>query len=141
MAPLAALHGSTEITLTDGTLRLPDRFRVPFANGAVVTAWLDGCVALWPRASWDSLAARLLDLPIGDEGARTFVRLLFASATDVEPGARSIRFGDRHRESAGLADEPVVLVGAGDHAEVWSRRRWDAQLERPLDEMAGALAG
>jgi MraZ protein len=141
MAPLTALHGSTEVTLNDGMLRLPDRFKAPFAAGTVVTAWLDGCVALWPRASWDALAARVVQLPIADSDARAFGRLLFASALEVEPGVRSIRLGEPHRRSGGFDEDGAVLVGAGDHAEVWSRRRWLELEDRSLDDVAGALAG
>ncbi len=139
MASVPALHGSADVTLRDGLLRLPDRFAVRFAAGLVMTEWLDGCLALWPRASWDSLAARLMRLPIADGDARSFVRLLFASAVEVGGSPRSIRLPEAHRRSAGLGAEGVC-VGAGDHAEIWARSRWAEQVDRPLDDFAAALA-
>jgi MraZ protein len=136
----AALLGSVDVTLTDGLLRLPEAFAASFVGGLVVTVWLDGCVALWPRAAWERLTARLADLPVADGRARAFARLLFSSAVALEPGRRSVRLSDEHRRSAEL-DGRGVLVGAGDHVEVWSPARWAEQSDRRLDEFATVLAG
>jgi MraZ protein len=134
-----ALHGSVDVTLRDGTLRLPDRFTIPFAGGLVITSWLDGCLALWPRSSWEDLSARLMALPIADSAARAFARLLFASAIELAEGLRSVRLPERHRRTADLGED-AVLVGAGDHVEVWSRQRWTEQATRRLDDFSSALA-
>jgi MraZ protein len=139
MPPLAALLGSADVTLRDGTFRLPDGFAAAFVGGLVVTSWLDGCLALWPRAEWDAFAARLVRLPVADAGARWFARLLFASAVEIGIVPDDIALPEPQRRSAGL-DGEVVLVGAGDHAELWSRGRWDEQSSRSLDELSGALA-
>lgn len=139
MSPLTTLHGSAEVTLSDGTLPLPDGFVVPFAAGAVVTAWLDGCVALWPRAAWDRLAARLVALPIGEPRARAFARLVFASAVATDEMPLSVPVSDGHRQAADV-DGAAVLVGAGDHAELWSRDRWAAHARQELDRLGEVLA-
>jgi MraZ protein len=140
MTSLVALHGSVDVTLRDGVLRLPDGFRTPFAAGIVVTSWLDGCIALWPRSSWDALAARLMGLPIGNSDARAFIRLLLASATDIGAAIRSVPLSEPQRGSIGLGQD-AVLVGVGDHAELWPRPRWVERAGHSLDDFAGALAG
>ena len=140
MAVVTALQGSADVTLRDGALHLPDAFAVPFAGGLVVTVWVDGCIALWPRDAWESLASRLTRLPISDSNARAFGRLLFSSAMSVGAGVRRLRLPDRHRAMAGIRSD-AVLVGAGDHAELWSRERWAETSGRPLDEfLAGVPA-
>ena len=126
------LLGTTELTL-DRPLRLPDSFLPGFASGGVLTAWLDGCLALWPHATWASLAGRITALPMSQGGARTFGRLLFSSAVEFafEPGG--IGVPEAHRRLAGIEGR-AVLVGAGDHAELWSPARWAEATARRLDD-------
>ena len=126
------LLGTTELTV-DPPLRLPDRFLPAFASGGVLTAWLDGCLALWPQATWASLAGRITALPMSQGGARTFARLLFSSAVEFPFDPAGIRVPDAHRQLAGLADR-AILVGDGDHAELWSPERWAEATARRLDD-------
>ncbi len=126
------LLGTTELTL-DRPLRLPDSFLPGFVSGGVLTAWLDGCLALWPQATWASLAGRITALPMSQGGARTFGRLLFSSAVEFPFDAGGIRVPEAHRRLAGIEDR-AVLVGAGDHAELWSPDRWAEATARRLDD-------
>ena len=66
------LLGTTELTAVERPLRLPDRFLPAFADGGVVTAWLDGCLALWPQATWSTLAGRVVSLPMSAQGGGRF---------------------------------------------------------------------
>jgi len=140
MALPAVLLGSADVALTDGVLRLPDAFAAAFVGGLVVTAWLDGCIALWPRAEWDDLAARLVRLPVGDLAARSYARLLFSSAVEVGIVPDEVVLPERQRRLAGI-EATAILVGAGDHAELWAADRWGEQAQRPLEAFAQALAG
>jgi MraZ protein len=126
------LLGTTELTV-DRPLRLPDRFLPAFASGGVLTAWLDGCLAVWPPATWASLAGRITALPMSQGGARTFGRLLFSSAVEFAFDRGGIRLPEAHRRLAGIEDR-AILVGAGDHAELWSPDRWAEASSRGLDE-------
>lgn len=133
------LLGTVELRSTEGPLRLPDRFATAFAAGGTLTIWLDGCLALWPAARWRAVADRTLALPIAVGDARAFGRLLFGSAVELRPGPRRLQIPASHRAVAGLHG-PAVLVGAGDHLEIWSADRWTAAASRPLDDLALPLA-
>jgi len=137
-AAAALLLGTAELALQDGPLRLPETFLVPFAAGGVLTVWLDGCLALWPRAAWESLADRLLALPLSVSDARAFARLVFASAVEFRSPAE-VAIPATHRRPADL-DDRLVLVGAGAHAEIWSPDRWLEVSRRSLDELSLPIA-
>ena len=121
-----------------GRLAVPARFRTQLDGGAFISKWIDGCLAIFTRAEWDQLADKVGSLPIADPNARNFSRFIFSSAFDFEldrqgrlvvpPGLRSW---------AGLEADAIV-VGARDHAEVWSPARW-AQYQAQI-ETAEALA-
>jgi MraZ protein len=116
-----------------GRIAIPARFRVELAQGAHVTKWIDGCLALFPRAEWEILAERTAGLPVTNPDARTFRRLLFGSAFEVEPD-RQGRFvlPSALREFAGLGAD-VVIVGLRNHLELWSPQQWD-QYSQQMDQ-------
>ncbi|CAN5733729.1 division/cell wall cluster transcriptional repressor MraZ [soil metagenome] len=109
---------------TKGRVAVPARFRAELEEGAFVSRWIDGCLAIFPRESWDELASRVASLSISDAGARTFSRFLFSGAFEVEldrQGRALVPAG--LREFAGLEGEAVV-VGTRDHIELWNPARW-----------------
>jgi MraZ protein len=117
-----------------GRIAVPVRFRAELALGARVSKWIDGCVAIFPRADWEVFAERTAALPVTDQGARTFQRFLFGAAFEIELD-RQGRFvlPAVLREFAELTAQ-VVVVGARSRLELWSPQRWSrysAEMDRP----------
>jgi len=127
-----------------GRLAVPAKFRAQLDSGAFVSRWMDDCLAIWPRAEWERLAATVAALPtVENAGARAFGRFVFASAVEVVWDAQG-RFvlPSYLRDRAGLGGE-AVIVGTLNHAEIWAPARWDdyrAALEEP-GELSRHLAG
>ena len=126
-----------------GRIAVPSKFRAQLDGGAVVSRWLDSCLAIHTRAGWDALAEKVATLPITDNGARLFQRFIFAGAVDTAlDGQGRVLVPAYLRETAGL-DAEAVVVGSRDHAEIWAPSRWDTyrqDLEDP-DKLAEALQG
>jgi MraZ protein len=126
-----------------GRIAVPSKFRAQLEGGAVVSRWLDSCLAIHTRAGWDELAAKVATLPITDGSARLFSRFIFAGAVEATlDGQGRILVPGYLREMAGLESDAVV-VGSRDHAEIWAPARWDDYrrgLEDP-DTLAAALQG
>ncbi len=109
-----------------GRIAVPARFRAQLDDGAFVSKWVDGCLAIFPRSGWDELAEKVSALRLADADARTFSRFLFASAFEVSldrQGRLVVPAG--LRDWAKLGNEAVV-VGSRDHLEIWSPALWDA---------------
>ena len=127
-----------------GRVAVPAKFRAQLDSGAFVSRWMDSCLAIWPRAEWDRLAAKVAALPtVENAGARLFSRFVFANAVEVVWDAQG-RFvlPSYLREAAGLGNE-AVIVGSLDHAEIWTPAGWDdyrRALEDP-DELARHFSG
>jgi len=126
-----------------GRIAVPSKFRAQLDSGAVVSRWLDSCLAIHTKAGWDALADKIATLQITDERSRRFSRFIFAGALEVSlDGQGRVLIPTYLRETAGLESEAVV-VGSRDHAEIWAPARWDdyrRSLEDP-DALAEALQG
>ena len=103
-----------------GRLAIPARFRAQLEGGAVLSRWIDGCLAIHTRAGWEALAERVSGLPITDQAARLFQRFIFAGAIEAEIDRQGRVLVPAYlRESARL-DGDAVVVGSRDHAEIWA---------------------
>jgi MraZ protein len=126
-----------------GRLAIPARFREELAAGVVLTRGIDRCLALYPMATWQPLAEKVDQLPITDPDARTFRRMVFAEAVDLELDAQGrILLPPELRQYAEI-DRDAYVVGVNTSIEIWSPARWDAQsalMENDGAEIAQRLA-
>ncbi len=126
-----------------GRIAVPAKFRAQLDAGAVVSRWMDSCLAIHTRQGWDALADKVSALPITDQASRLFQRFVFAGAAEVELDRQGRVLVPAYlRESIALADAAVV-VGSRDHAEIWAPAAWDTY-RRALDdpqELARAFEG
>jgi MraZ protein len=126
-----------------GRIAVPSRFRAQLAGNVVVARWMDSCLAIFPVAAWEELAAKLAGLPMTDPNARLLQRQLFAGAFETELDRQGrVLVPQNLRDHAGLEAEALVL-GSRDHAEIWAPARW-AEYSRSLedpDAFARAIAG
>jgi MraZ protein len=126
-----------------GRIAVPAKFRVQLGAGAVVSRWLDACLAIHTQVGWDELAAKVAALPITDQAARRFQRFVFAGAVEVELDRQGrILLPAFLREHIDLGSDAVV-VGSRDHAEIWVPATWSTYgqtLDDP-QELAQAFEG
>ncbi|RIK46389.1 MAG: cell division/cell wall cluster transcriptional repressor MraZ [Chloroflexi bacterium] len=126
-----------------GRLAVPARFRDELAAGLVVTRGFDGCLLVYPAASWLPLAEKVSALSIGDPDARLLRRMLFANAVDVQLDKQGrVLVPAELRAQAGIEREAIV-VGMHTFIEVWSPEGWaaqDAAVERDGAAIAERLA-
>ena len=126
-----------------GRIAVPAKFRAQLAEGAFVSRWLDGCLAIHTRAGWEALAEKVEGLQIADEGSRLFQRFIFAGAFEAEVDRQGRILVPAYLREAAALDTDAVVVGSRDHAEIWAPSRWD-KYHRALDDpqsLAKALEG
>jgi MraZ protein len=126
-----------------GRIAIPVRFRTPLGEGAVLARWVDGCAAIFPRASFEDLAEKVAKLPLSDERARAFSRFLFSGAFEVESDQQGrILLPAAIRDWSGVGSDAVV-VGSRDHVEIWEPGRWEKsqQAVNSADALASHLTG
>jgi len=116
-----------------GRLIIPAKFRNELASGTVVTKGMDRCLFLFPMSEFETLAARIRELPITQEEAREFRRQMFADASDNIPDKQGrIIVPSYLREYAGI-DDKVLVIGLDTYIEIWPVEDWENR-ETPDDK-------
>jgi MraZ protein len=126
-----AFRGHFEHSLdAKNRLSIPARFHEAFSTGTVLAKDLEPCIAIWPAETHEAIIERTLTglNPMGTEYrkmSRFFQGYSFDTALD---GNHRVTLPGPLLSHAGI-DRDVVVVGVGDHLEVWSRERWNAEQE------------
>jgi len=108
-----------------GRVTLPKKIRQEIEDRELILArGYEGCIFGFDKRSWETEAAKHFDTPVTDEEGRKIRRYLFGSAQKVDLDKLGrILLPAQLKESASISRE-VIVIGAGDHFEIWNRRRW-----------------
>jgi transcriptional regulator MraZ len=126
------LVGEYEHTIDDKhRLTLPAKFRSAFAEGAILSRGLDGCVEAHRREDWArSVESRLAALDSFGEDARRIRRYVFGGASEADVDRQGRVILPAHLMHYAKLEREVVVIGIHDHLEIWDRAAWRAELER-----------
>jgi MraZ protein len=142
------LTGTYERALDDKQrLALPKRFREILgaeSQTLFLTPGTDGSLSLFPEPAFARMAEKLAARSPTAQEVRAFGRLLYAQTQSVELDSQGrLRVPPELARLAELARE-VVLVGVGDHIELWDTAKWSAWLaaQQPrYDQLAEEALG
>jgi MraZ protein len=116
-----------------GRLAIPARFRAQLEGGAVLSRWIDGCLAIHTRAGWAALAEKVAAVPVTDPAGRLFERQIFGGALEAEIDRQGrVLVPGYLRDEVGIAGDALV-IGVRDHGEIWAPHRW-AVYRRSMDD-------
>ena len=129
-----------------GRLSIPSRYREELVARGVTTLILsegDHCVWAFPLDAWEQLEERLRLHPQLSPERRSIVRVMVASAKEcpLDRAGRTL-IPPELREFGGLKKD-VMITGALDSFEIWSRERWADHrqtLRIGFDEMTRKLS-
>ena len=109
-----------------GRLSIPKKFRSQLEGGAILSQGLDGCLFLYPKATWEQLINKLSQLPLTRTDARGFTRSLSYGATEVDIDSLGrILVPDYLRQFANISANCVV-AGAIDRIEIWDKSKFSS---------------
>lgn len=128
----------------DGKKRisLPAKFRKEVGRKVVITRGLDSCLFMYPQKSWEKIAQKAANLPIGGADTRGMSRFLLSGACETEvDSAGRILIPEYLKDFAELKSR-VVLAGVSDRIEIWNEKTWEEykrRIEKGADQMAQTL--
>lgn len=122
-----------------GRLFLPAKFRDELSGGLVVTRGQERCLYVWPGEEFSRLTEQMRQAPLTNKGARDYLRMLFAGASDEKPDKQGrITIPPMLRDYAGLHRDCVV-IGAMNRLEIWDAQAWteySEQQEQAFSELS-----
>ena len=123
-----------------GRLIIPVKYREGLGETFVVTRGIDGRLFFYTENEWQAIMNKLNELRMTNKKAREFTRFLLGGATEVELDSQGrILVPAFLREYADLEKE-VILVGMGNHIEVWSKVKYEQVMsDTNIEEIAEEL--
>ena len=109
---------------------LPKKIRAYLAKDEIVLSYgFEKCLFGFDHSSWQKEMAKQLSLPLHEKRPRDIRRIVFATAT-------VIKLDDQGRFviPGGLLQYAQIrkplIIGAGDHFEIWNKKNWNEQFEK-----------
>lgn len=102
------------------------------AQGQVtLTKHPHGCLMLFPRTEWLQFRERIAQLPMS---AQWWKRIFLGNAMDVDMDATGrVLVSPELRQAVGLVKE-AVLLGMGNHFELWDKATYEAHEAKAMQE-------
>lgn len=130
--------GQYQLSFTgQGRIVLPKKIRGALGDELrlVLSRGLDGCIWGFRRLDFIKEAKKQLEISITEQSGRDLRRYIFSGAEEVELDTQGrfviplalLRY-------AGIRTK-VVIVGAGDHLEIWDFQLWDQVMVRLSKEL------
>ncbi len=83
-----------------------------------------GCVMIFPRPEWEKFRDRIAALPMS---AQWWKRIFLGNAMDMELDATGRVLVSPELRAAANIERDTVLLGMGNHFELWDKATHDAQ--------------
>ncbi len=112
-----------------GRIIIPAKFREELGDLIVVTRGLDGCLSLYTQDQWKRLYATLRKLPPTKKESRMYIHMITVKACECELDTQGRILIPSTLVKEAALEKACVIVGVGDHAEIWSDERWNSYYE------------
>ena len=119
-----------------GRIIIPSKFRYELGEKFIITRGLEKCLFIYSLNEWNSIVSRLKTLPFTKKDARDFIRFFLSGAAECEFDKQGrinitsplVSYADLNKE--------IVIIGANDRLEVWSKEGWDKFFANNEDRLA-----
>lgn len=125
-----------------GRLTLPARYRDELGEGLVITQSPDRSLKVYPRTTFERIAAQMQLGPLENDPERVKRTRVFFATASMENLDRQGRITvlPQLRQHAGL-DRECVITGNNDHLEIWAQPVYEAYFAAGAEEAAGTSRG
>lgn len=125
--------------ITEGSrIALPKKLREQIRGEEVVLSrGFEKCIFVYDREEWEIESRKQIENPITEAKTRDLKRYMYSGAcsTSIDSQGRFV-VPSNLKQYAGLASE-TVIIGAGDHIEIWDSANWKERLEKISRELSG----
>lgn len=124
--------GEYKHNLTKGNrLALPSKIRSEIEEKEIVLArGFEECILGYQKLTWEKISEAELTKPVSEEEARKIRRQLFSGAILIEIDQQGRMVIPKELLKFAKIKEKAIVVGAGDHFEIWDPSSWQNYKEK-----------
>lgn len=112
-------------------IALPKKIREQISGGSLVLAkGFEKCLLGYDKTDWETETHKQLAAPIADAKSRHLKQYFFSGAVEVELDEQGRTVLPEGLARYAGVTEKVVVIGAGDHFEVWEPGLWQEHLAK-----------
>jgi len=89
-----------------------------------ITRGLDGCLSLYAEDAWEQLKEKQASLSFTKSESRSFNRLLFSGATEIEVDRQGRITVPENLKSFAQLERDIVIIGVVNRIEIWDKKIW-----------------
>ncbi|MDP3244946.1 MAG: division/cell wall cluster transcriptional repressor MraZ [bacterium] len=119
---------------------IPAKFRDLLGKTVIITRGLEDCLFVYSMADWQEFADKLSKLPLSQESARSFARLMFSGAMEVELDDLGRVLIPEYLKSHAQLKKEAVIIGAGNRLEIWDKEKWEKYQMNETGDMSETVA-
>ena len=103
---------------------LPSKYRDQLANGLVIAPFHDGCLAVYPIATFERMAEEITSMPVSYTQVRAYQRQMASEASHEKPDKQGRVHIAPHLRAFADLDGQIMVRGVMDRLELWNPQRW-----------------
>lgn len=113
-----------------GRIALPKKIRNEIKGERVVLSiGFEKCIFGFEEKTWEKTISPELSRPLSDQEGRKLRRQMCANAVIAELDNQGRMVIPEELLKYGEINDKIVIIGAGDHFEIWSQFKWQEYLK------------
>jgi len=135
--------GEYQPNITEGNrIALPKKLREQIVGEEIILSkGFEKCVFLYDREDWAQEWQKQAVNPITDSKTRELKRYVFSGAVDASIDEQGRFVIPQSLKSYAVLDKEVVIIGAGDHMELWDSALWTEHLKKISQDLVSGELG
>ena len=111
-------------------LLIPSKLKALLTSTVYVMKGFDGCLSVFDAISFQNYVEKLQKLSFNHSKEREFLRVILSSVVEMEADkVGRIQIPTPIVKKYNIEKE-VVVVGVGDHVEIWNQSKWNEYIEK-----------
>lgn len=111
-------------------LLVPSKLKALLTSTVYIMKGFDGCLSVFDANSFQNYVEKLQKYSYNHAKEREFLRVILSSVVEMEAdkvGRLQIPTSIIKKYNI---EKDVVVVGVGDHVEIWNKTKWDEYIEK-----------
>ncbi len=130
--------GEYQPNITEGSrIALPKKLRDQVrGDDLILSRGFEKCIFVYDKEDWVTEAQKQVENPISDSKTRDLKRYMYAGASETTIDSQGRVVIPSSLKNYAQIDKKTIVIGAGDHIEIWDIDNWEKQLEKISQDLS-----